>query len=64
MPADQVVLMQKIASLQMHVERVIKKIKNFHIWDGVLPLNLFGLANQIWSICAFLCNAQPSIISV
>ena len=63
-PADQVVLTQKIASLRIHVERAINKIKNFHIWDGVLPLNLFGLANQIWSICAFLCNAQPSIISV
>ena len=63
MPADQVVLTQKIASLRMHVERAINKIKNFHIWDGVLPLSLFGLANQIWSVCALLCNAQPSIIS-
>ena len=63
MPAEQVVLTQKIASLRIHVERAINKIKNFHIWDGVLPLNLFGLANQIWSVCAFLCNAQPSIIS-
>ena len=60
MPADQVVLTQKNASLRIYVERAINKIKNFHIWDGVLPLSLFGLANQIWSVCAFLCNAQPS----
>ena len=63
MPAEQVVLTQKIACLRIHVERATNKINNFHIWDGVLPLNLFGLANQIWSVCAFLCNAQPIIIS-
>ena len=53
MPADQVVLTQKIASLQIHVECAINKIKNFYIWDGVLPLNLFGLANQIWPFMYF-----------
>ena len=40
-----VVKTQEIASLCIHVERAINKIKNFHIWDGVIPLHHLGLAN-------------------
>ena len=64
MPAVDVVKTQEIASLCIHVERAINKIKNFHIWDGVIPLHQLGLANQMWSVCAILCNAQPNIISI
>lgn len=63
MPAEDVVKTQNIASLRIHVERAIKKIKNFHIWDGVLPLNLFGIVNQMWTVCAHLCNVQEPITS-
>ena len=31
MPADQVVLTQKIANLRIHIQHAINKIKNFHI---------------------------------
>ena len=64
MPAGDVVKTQEIASLRIHVERAINKIKNFHIWDGVIPLHQLGLVNQMWSVCAILCNAQPNIISI
>ena len=30
---------REIASLCIHVERAINKIKDFHIWDGVTPLH-------------------------
>ena len=63
MPSEDVVKAQEIARLHIHVERAINKIKNFHIWDSVIPLNLFGVANQMWSVCAFLCNIQDPIIS-
>ena len=53
---------QNIASLRIHVERAINKIKNFHIWDGVLPLSLFGIVNQMWTVCAHLCNVQEPIV--
>ena len=36
-----VVKTQEIARLHIHVERAIDEIKNFHIWDSVIPLNLF-----------------------
>ena len=26
--------------------------------NSVIPLNLFGVANQMWSVCAFVCNIQ------
>ena len=56
--------LQEIASLWIHVERAINKIKNFHIWDGVIPLHQLGVVNQMWAICAILCNAQANIISI
>ena len=63
MPAEDVVKTQEIASLRIHVERAINKIKNFHIWDGVVPLSLLGIVNQMWTVCAHLCNVQDPIIS-
>ena len=37
----------------VHVERAINKIKNFHISDGVTPLSLFPILNQMWTVCVF-----------
>ena len=64
MPATDVMRTQEIASLRIHVERAINKMKNFHIWDGVVPLHQFGVVNQMWAVCAILCNAQSNIISI
>ena len=64
MSAEDVVKTQNIASLRIHVERTINKVKNFRIWDGIVPLSLFGIVNQMWTVCAVLCNMQKPIISV
>ena len=64
MSAEDVIKTQEIASLRIHLERAIDKIKNFHIWDKIIPLHQFGIVNQMWAVCAILCNAQPNIISV
>ena len=56
-------LRQSIAFLCIHVERGINKIKNFHISDSIVPFTMFGVVNQMWSVCAMLCNFQNSIIS-
>lgn len=64
MDAENVILTQEIASLRIHIERAINKIKNFHVWDRVVPLHQFGIVNQMWAACAILCNAQPNIISI
>ena len=36
---EDVVKTQGTASLQIHVEPAFNKIKNFHIWDRVVPLH-------------------------
>ena len=36
MSPEEVVETQSIASLHIHVERGINKIKNFHIWDSIV----------------------------
>ena len=63
MSAEDVVQTQQIAGLRIHVERAINKIKNFLIWKGEIPLCLFSVVNQMWSVCAFLCNTQDPLIS-
>ena len=64
MSAEDVVMTQTIASVRIHIERAINKIKNFRIWQGDFPLSLIGVANQMWAVCSFLCNAQDPLISV
>lgn len=63
MTAEDVVRTQQIASVRIHVERAINKIKNFRIWEGVVPLSLVSVVNQMWTVCAFLCNTQDPLIS-
>ena len=41
----------RIANLHMHVERAIKRVKGFHIFDQVLPLSMAGVVNQVWTVC-------------
>ena len=58
MSPEEVVETQSIASLRIHVEREINKIKNFHMWDSIVLFTMFGVVNQMWSVCAMLCNFQ------
>ena len=51
-----------IASLRIHVERTIGRIKNYAILKGVLPISMIRIANQILSVCALLTNFQPALI--
>ncbi|XP_072140499.1 uncharacterized protein [Dermacentor andersoni] len=53
---------QEIAAIRIHVERKIKKIKGYHIFDRSIPISLVPLANQMWAVCAFLTNFQPSLL--
>lgn len=49
---------QAIARLRILVERVIRRVKENHIWDSVVPLTLSGSINQIWHNCCFMINYQ------
>ncbi|XP_066304508.1 putative nuclease HARBI1 [Branchiostoma lanceolatum] len=51
-----------IASVRIHVERAIGRIKNFHILDGVMPITLFPHADQLFTVCAYLTNFSPPLV--
>ena len=51
-----------IASLRIHVERVIGHIKTFAILRGTMPNTLMRVTNQIIAVCAWLTNFQPILI--
>ena len=51
----------RIASVRIHVERAIGRVKNYHILDGVMPLALSPIVNQIFTVCCFLTNFLPPL---
>lgn len=62
LPASEVKAGRQIASLRIHVERAIGRIKNYRILKGTLPLSLARLVNQIVCICAWLTNFQTVLV--
>ena len=62
LPADKVKRGHTIASLRIHVERAIGRIKNYTILKGTLPITMIRIANQIVSVCVWLTNFQPALV--
>ena len=58
MSPEEVVETHSITSLHIYVERGINKVKSFHLWDSIGPFTMFGVVNQMWSVCAMLYNFQ------
>ena len=44
----------RIAAVRIPVERAIGCVQNYYILDGVMPLSLQPLLNQIFSVCCLL----------
>ena len=45
---------RRIASLHLHVERAMKRIKNFHIFDRIIPATLTDIVDRIFFVrCVF-----------
>ena len=53
----------RIANLRIHVERAIKRVKGWHIFDQVLPLSMAGVVNQVWTVCCLLTNWQKPALT-
>ena len=62
LPASEVSEGRKIASVRIHVERAIGRIKSFQILKHTIPITLAGLSNQIVTVCAFLSNFKPVLV--
>ena len=53
---------RSIASLRIHVERAIGRMKQYKIICSVFPLKMARLANQIITVCAHLTNFHPALV--
>ena len=53
---------RKIASVCIHVERAIGRMKSFSILKHTLPITLAGLSNQIVYVCAYLLNFKSVLV--
>ena len=62
LPASELKSGRTIASLRVHVERAIGRIKNYGILQGTFPITLARLANQIVCVCVYLSNFQPALV--
>jgi len=52
---------RRIASVRIHVERAIGRIKNYRILESV-PNSMHNMANQIFFVSAILTNFQPTLV--
>ena len=59
---EEVLESQTIASVRIHVERAIQRVKKFRLIRNEIPLVLHGSVNQIWTVCCLLCNFMPPLI--
>ena len=62
LPKKAVVKSRKVASVRIHVERGMKRLKNFHILNGVIPLQLKNSLDQIMTIFAVLGNLNDPLV--
>ena len=57
----EVVTTRRIASLRIHVERAMGRIKSYHIFDRALPATMTNIADRIFFVCCVLTNFQPPL---
>ena len=57
-----VILTRQIASLRIHVERAIGRIKQYHILSTVVPLTLVHCIDSIWGVCSALSLFHPPLV--
>ena len=58
---EEVTETRRMASVRIHVERAMERIKNFRILHH-LPASILSLANRFF-VCAFLTNYLPPLVT-
>ena len=54
---------RRIASVRIHVERAINRIKTFRILHQTVPLSMHRDLSRIWTVCCYLSNFLPKLIA-
>ena len=62
MPKSHVITTRKIASLRIHVERAIQRIKVYRILSSVVPLSISPIVEHIWGVCCALSLFHPPLV--
>ncbi|XP_068758304.1 uncharacterized protein [Montipora capricornis] len=52
---------KKIASLRIHVERYMERLKNWHFFDRPIPISMSDIASDTWIVACF-SNFLPPIV--
>lgn len=58
LPENEMVKSQEIAQLRVHVERVIRRLKEHQVFHYDIPLNMFGNVNQLFMVACLLLNYE------
>ena len=58
---EELIETHRIASLRIHVERAMERIKNYHIFDRTIPSSLTEVTEQMFFVCAVLTNFLPPL---
>ncbi|CAN7946682.1 unnamed protein product, partial [Ixodes hexagonus] len=64
MQEDELVHTQRVASARVIVERVIGRVKQFHILDRPFPITMIDIAEQVFHVCCYLSNFRGPLINV
>lgn len=55
---------KSIAAVRVHVERAVRKVKEFEILRNRVPISLCPMLNKTWFVCAHLANFTGSLFKV
>lgn len=58
---QEVIETRRIASVRVHVERAIGRVKNFHVLDH-FPVNVCTVASRLVKVCTFLTVLMPPLV--
>ena len=54
--SEEVMCTHEIASLRIHVERAIRRVKEYQLFSSPIQLSTTGTVNQLWAVACLLTN--------